>query len=237
MYRCEAATAVGFVQQLACGYLQHGYQHYVVGELPEGKDPKAVDARMFLRYGLDTSRATRARRKLAGLSNCQYIRYGRFFVLCATDPVGGHEFFHAHRAKQVRHIKEHPIAFGGYSIGYHRGVDRKWHVSIRIHPERYRDLKGHFLELATKRSREQLVAEFRRLPFEPYAPVRRQLLALLRAVNRGRVVADLDQVTQADLNAAWRVGEGKRERWLTRRVVRPFGGWEEVKTVNTEAAA
>ena len=41
MYRCEAATAVGFVQQLACSYLLHGYHHYVVGELPEYKDPRS----------------------------------------------------------------------------------------------------------------------------------------------------------------------------------------------------
>ena len=154
MYRCEAVTAVGFVQQLATGYLMHGYHHYVVGELPEGKDPKAVDRRMVERYELDTSRATRARRKLAGLSNCQYIRFRRFFILCATDPVGGHEFFNAHPPRhaadgrsipQVRHIKESPISFGGYSIGFHRGVDRKWHISIRIHPERYRDLKADLL--------------------------------------------------------------------------------------------
>ena len=78
------------------------------------------------------------------------------------------------------------------------------------------------LDLATKRSKEHIVAEFRRLPFEPYAPVRRQLLLLLRAVNRARIEKGFEQVSQADLNAAWRVGEGRRERWLTRRVVRPF---------------
>ena len=185
-----------------------------------------------------------ARRKLAGLSNCQYIRFRRFFILCATDPVGGHEFFAAHPPRhaadgrnipQVRHIKEHPISFGGYSIGYHRGVDRKWHISIRIHPERYRDLKAILVDLATKRSKEHIVAEFRRLPFEPYAPVRRQFLLLLRAVNRARIEKGFDQVIQADLNAAWRVGEGKRERWLTRCVVRPF--WFGADEAKKQAAA
>ena len=138
---------------------------------------------------------------------------------------------------QVRHIKESPISFSGYSIGYHRGVDRKWHISIRIHPERYRDLKAMLVDLATKRSKENVVLEFRRLPFEPYAPVRRQLLLLLRAVNRERVEKGFEQVTQADLDAAWRVGEGRRERWLTRRVVRPFGFVaEEARTEDQEAA-
>ena len=90
-------------------------------------------------------------------------------------------------------------------------------------PERYRDLKAMLVDLATKRSKEHIIAEFRRLPFEPYAPVKRQLLRLLRAVNRARIEKGFEQVSQGDLNAAWRVGEGKRERWLTRRVVRPFG--------------
>lgn len=230
-YRCEAATAAGFVQQLACGYLMHGYHHYVLGEVPEHKDPRVVDARIIERYGLEMSRPARARRKQAGLANAQYLRFRRFFVLCATDPIGGHEFFEAHPPRvvegrtvpQIRHIKEHPIAFGGYSIGYHRGVDRKWHVSVRIHPERYRDLKAMLVDLATKRSVSNLVEAFRRVPFEPYAPVRRQLLNLLRAVNRERALKGWDLVAQTDLDEAWRSGEGKRDHWLSRRVVRPFG--------------
>lgn len=230
-YRCEAATAAGFVQQLACSYILHGYHHYVVGLVPEKKDPMAVDANIVAKFGLDLTRAARSRRKLAGNANVHYIRYRRFFVLCATDPVGGHEFFEAHPPRavggkavpQVRHIKEHPIAFGGYSIGYHQGVDRKWHVSVRIHPERYRDLKARLFDIATTRSVENIVAVFRGIPFEPYAPVRRQLLNLLRAVNREREVKGWDLVTQEQLDAAWREGEGRRERWLRRRVVRPFG--------------
>lgn len=233
MYRCEAATAVGFVQQLACSYLGHGYHHYVVGEVPTKKDPRVVDARIVERYGLDVSRAARSRRKLAGLANAQFIRFRRFFVLCATDPVGGHEFFAAHPPRigprgdaipQVHHIKEKPIAFGGYSIGYHQGVDRKWHVSVRIHPERYRDLKAWLLDVATKRTAEHVVEAFRAVPFEPYAPVRRQLLNLLRAVNRERAVKGWSPVTMPMLDEAWRApGEGKRRAWLSRRIVRPFG--------------
>lgn len=235
-YRCEALTASGFVQQLACGYLMHGYHHYVVGEVPERKDPRAIDARIIERYGLEMSRAARARRKLAGLANAQYIRFRHFFVICATDPVGGHPFFEAHPPRvvggkavpQIRNIKTEPIAFGGYSIGYHRGIDRKWHVSVRVHPERYRDLKAMLVDLATKRSVENLVEVFRKIPFEPYAPVRRQLLNLLRAVNRERAVKGWEAVTQAKLDEAWRVGEGRRERWLSRRVVRPFGFEDDV---------
>lgn len=221
MYRCETTTVTGFVQQLACGYLQHGYHRYVLGELPERKDPRNIDARFIERYGLGITRWDRARRKRAGLANVQYIRYRRFFVLCATD--GEHRFYEEHSREQIRHIKERPISFAGYSIGYHRGVDRKWHVSVRIHPNRYRTVKAHLLDLATKRSIENLGAEFEALGFEPYAPVRRQLIALLRAVNRERKTK------------AWTPVPFEALR-LRRKIVRPFG-FEEAKAVSSKEVA
>ena len=42
-YRCVASTVDGFLQQLAVAYITHGYWFYVVGEIPEGKDPVTVD--------------------------------------------------------------------------------------------------------------------------------------------------------------------------------------------------
>ena len=223
-YRCEATTVAGFVQQFACCYVLHGYHHYVVGEVPGRKDPLEVDERIIERYGIDLSRFQRARRKKAGLANLQYIRYRRFFVLCATGPVGSHLFYEEHRARkrgkkrvpQVRNIVEQPVSFGGYSIGYHRGNDRKWHVSVRIHPERYRDIKAHLLSVCTKRSVANLEQEFQSLRFEPYAPIRRQLLNLLRAVNRERKLKGWDSVPVSSLR-------------LRRRIVRPFGFESEGK--------
>ena len=222
-YRCEARSVTGFVQQFACCYVLHGYHHYVVGEIPARKDPCVVDERLIERYGIDLSRFQRARRKKAGSANVQYIRYRRFFVLCATEPKGAHQFYEEHPPRrvggrsvpQIRDIKQHPLAFGGYSIGYHRGIDRKWHVSVRIHPERYRDLKAHFVNVATKWSVANLEKEFQELRFEPYAPVRRQLLALLRAVNRERKSKGWDLVPFSALR-------------LKRRIVRPFGWPDDV---------
>ena len=43
-YRAVTPTLEGFIQQLACCYLTHGYWFYVSGFVPEGKDPAAVDA-------------------------------------------------------------------------------------------------------------------------------------------------------------------------------------------------
>lgn len=205
MYRCEASSVEGFVQQLAVGYVQHGHFFYVTGQVPEGKDVYAVDAKLMERYGLDVSKWTRAREKGKGGASVQYIRCGRFFVLIAT--AGRHEFFECE--KGVRDLREHPIRFAGYSISYRRGVDRRFHVSVRIAPDEYLRLKAFFVDLACHRSLEGLAAEFSRLPFEPYAPVRRQLLNILRAVNRERQAAGFEPVPVGALR-------------LRRRIVKPF---------------
>ncbi len=59
-------------------------------------------------------------------------------------------------------------------------------MSVRINEKRYRDLKAEMMRLGLSRKRDVVEQAFRRLPFEPYAPVRRQLLRLLKVVNEGR---------------------------------------------------
>ena len=221
-YRCEATTVAGFVQQLACCYVRHGYHDYVVGRIPDRKDAGEVDGRMIERYDLGVSKYVRARRKRAGLANAQYIRYRRFFVLCATPPAGEHAFYEGHAAKQIRDIRRAPIAFAGYSIGFHRGADRRWHVSVRIHPNRYRELKAYLLEMSTRWSRARLERELGELSFVPYAPIRRQYLAIWRAVNRERKTAGMPRVSRDCLR-------------LSREVVRPFGFEEASPRKGTNA--
>ena len=36
-YKCETTSIEGFVQQIACSYLRHGYWWYVTGVVPTGK--------------------------------------------------------------------------------------------------------------------------------------------------------------------------------------------------------
>jgi hypothetical protein len=205
MYRFEATSIPGFIQQLAVSYIGHGYWFYVTGRIPEGKDPAAVDRKLVQKYGLEISKWARARRKKAGLANVHYIRYGRFFVLLASK--GEHEFF---REEPFKDIREDSIRFEGYSIGLKKGVDGRFHPSVRIHPEQYGELKAHFLEIATRRSAESLEKEFKRLPYQPYAPVCRQLLALVRGVNRAREMAGLQRIDRSCLR-------------LWRKPVKPFG--------------
>ena len=189
MYRCEAKTVAGFIQQLAVSYVAKGYFFYVTGIIPEEKEPGAIDEKLISRYGVSLSKWARARRKRGGMSNVQYLRFERFFVIIATK--GEHSFFELEpKFKDIRRV---PIKFSGYSIGYRRGQG-SWHPSVRIERGRYLEVKAYFENLSVHRSAGFLSEEFHRLPFEPYAPVRQQLLNILRAVNRARKLAGLELV-------------------------------------------
>lgn len=209
MYRCEAVSVEGFVQQLAVAYVQHGHWFYVTGDVPAHKDPRAIDAKLIERYGLNVSKWARARAKAVGRASVRYIRYGRYFVLIATN--GRHEFFE--RERGIHDVRRNPIRYAGYSIAFRRGVDRRWHVSVRIDPQEYLRLKAHLVALAAHRSTEKLAVEFGQIRFEPYASVRRQLLNILRAVNRVRKEAAFEPLPVSVLR-------------LRRRIVKPFADEE-----------
>ena len=70
-------------------------------------------------------------------------------------------------------------------------------------------MKAYLLDIARHRSAAELTAEFRHMPFEPYAPVRQQLLGLLRHVNCRRAAARLTPISHSVLR-------------FRRRIVRPF---------------
>lgn len=189
-YRYVATSLEGFVQQLACNYLPHGYWNYVVGHIPERKDPATVDAKMLDKYVHARSYAGRNRRKSRGLANVHYLRFERTFVLLGT--AGQHEFY-SEESIALRDLKRVPLQIGGYSISVKRdGINpgtktrTRWRSHVRIAPEAYKELRAHFLELAVHRSQHKLTVEFGRVPYARYAPVRRQLLNILREVNRRR---------------------------------------------------
>lgn len=218
-YRCEAKSVIGFVQQLACCYLPHGYWFYVTGRVPEHKAPDAVDRKLLEKYTIGISRQSRARRKAAGLANVHYLRCGRHFVLLATH---GLHLFYEHESEAIRDVRRVPIKFEGYSIAYKRGGykrkatcgeqpvrDDKWHARVQIGRETYCELKAYFLEMARRRRADELAKELYNLPFEPYAPVRQQLLNILRLVNRTRKAAGLEPLDPQVLR-------------YRRRIVKPF---------------
>lgn len=185
VYRCEAASLDGFIQQLAASYLRHGYFFYVTGSIREGRDPRDVDRRIIERYDLAISKFTRARRKKSGTASVQYLRHERFFVLLATH--GKHRFFEEEVG--IKDARETPIRYEGYSVSVRAGRS-----CVRIDRGSYLNIKAYFEDIATKRSADVLRRQLFSLPFSPYAPVRSQLFAILRAVNRARQVAGFESV-------------------------------------------
>jgi hypothetical protein len=217
-YRCEVTSVEGAVQLLACNYLPHGYWFYVPGFVPAKKDGQLVDTKLMKKYEVDISRPSRSRRKQLGYANIHYLRHGRFFLLLATH--GRHRFYEVE--KYIRDVRHSPIRFAGYSISVRRGgnkrkeganaepePDNRWRSHVEIDRNNYNALKAYFLDLAVHRSAANLAAEFAQVPFEPYAPVRRQLLNILRSVNRARKEAGYEQLPFSTLR-------------YRRRIVRPF---------------
>lgn len=208
-YRYEATSLTGLVQQLAANILSNGYWFYVTGRVPEAKDPTAIDRKLIEKYGVAISRQQRARRKQAGLANVHYLRWERFWVLLSTH--GKHRFFEE-EGDRVRDARELPIQVGGYSLSVKRGnflkksttgalavPDSKYRVRVQIGRERYRDLRAYFVGLACRRSVEKLGKELWSIPFEPYAPIRKQLLNLLRLVNEKRQQAGFPKISASAL--------------------------------------
>ena len=102
---------------------------------------------------------------------------------------------------QLKDVRRYPIRIDGYSISYRRsGIvdsnasDHKWHAHVRIDGKTYNRLKSHFEYLAVHRSPENLAYEFAKIQFARYAPIRRQLLNILRAVNDCRKQRGFDQL-------------------------------------------
>jgi hypothetical protein len=206
-YRFEATTIGGFIQQLAVSYLRHGYWFYVPGCIPPRKDPREVDRKLIEQYEIDQSKSSRSRRKKQGLANVQYLRLGRFFLLLAT--YGEHRFFRD-EAPSIRDVRRQPITFAGYAVSFRQGRS-----CVRIEANEMKLLRERFARHAVRLPVEALEEQFHMLPFEPYAPVRRQLFTLFRAVNRIRDERGLPRIAIGCIR-------------LKRRIYRPFVPWQTV---------
>ena len=205
-YHYIAVSEQAFVQQLALAYVQRGFWYYVAGSIDKNRDVEQIDRKLIDRYNVDISNWARTRRKKQGKANVHYLRCKQFFVLIASE--GSHDFF-IREGINIRDIRKEPIYFAGHGIGCYRGPDGRLHVSVRIHPKQYNLLQDYFVAVAPHRSSEELIQEFRCLPFEPYALVRRQLMNILRDVNRTRRAAGKGPIPIEALR-------------LKRRILNPF---------------
>lgn len=96
--------------------------------------------------------------------------------------------------------------------------DTKWHVRVELDAETYDGLKAYFLNIAVHRQADFIAREFIELTFQPYRPVREQLLTILRAVNKARQAAGYQRIPFSVIR-------------FMRRIVKPFG------TMTEDAAA
>ena len=189
MGQCVAGSAAGLIQYVATNLLTSGYRWYVTGWVPDRKAPEAVDAKLVAKYELDLPKWERSRRKRIGWASIRYVRHDRFFVMLATE--GVHRW-KLEEGSRIRDVRTNALKYGGYAVTIRRDTSPnrrgagRWRVRVSIEAETYKRLKAYFLDLAVHRSVEELAAVFGRVPFEPYAPVRRQLLTILNAVNRAR---------------------------------------------------
>lgn len=81
---------------------------------------------------------------------------------------------------------------------------------MRIEPTTYKELKADFLKRACHRTAEHLAEDFRKIPYARYAPIRRQLLNIHRAVNQSRARTGFEPVPVSTIG-------------LRRLITLPFG--------------
>lgn len=120
---------------------------------------------------------------------------------------------HVPRVSRKRTRQKSNRAFEGYAISYRpggflkksqaekqaykkaraagrrppRGIpDKRWHSRVEIERRTFTMLQAYFIDRATRHSVDRLEKELWKLPYEPYAPVREQLLSLIRDVNNQR---------------------------------------------------
>ena len=228
-YRYIATSRTGFVQQVVCSYVKNGYRFFVPGRVPDGKDPRDVDEKLLSRYGIRKTDAQRYRAKKAGKANLQYIRFERDWLMLAT--AGSHRW----REEEAGNIRDcgagQPIHFQGYSISLKRGLyrphrckldrngpaerDDKLLVRVQIEREAYRELRDEMLSICRRRRPAWLTAKFYNVPFEPYAPVRQQLLKILFNVNQALKRSGRPKVSTKVIR-------------YTRQIVKPFEPVSEV---------
>jgi hypothetical protein len=214
-YKYEVTSLVGFLQRVATHLLPKGYYFFVQGTLPEGKSPQALDEKFLSRYDIAKTEGARRWRKSQGLGNVQYVRFKGSWILLATH---GDHAIREGEGDNLKDVRRVPIRIGDYALYVKRGdylkkgsddvpptPDGRWRVRVLIARERYRDLCAYFLSIACHRRAETLAEELYALPYEPYAPVRKQLLKLLRLINAKRQAAGYSKIPPSGLRYKRRI--------------------------------
>jgi hypothetical protein len=174
-------------------FVTKGYHFHIWGRVPEGKTGEEIDATMARKHPsiLLSLPAKRQRFKRHGESRLQYLRFQSHWLILATHGYG--PFWQAEEKNIRKHEGKNarPIIFWGYSLSFRNG---KFHARIRT--EELKRLRKFFLDVATRRDLPWWREKLWNLPFEPYAPVLRQVGGLVRRVNKIRQTAGLPKIPE-----------------------------------------
>jgi len=199
-YQYESPSLDGFVQRIVV-LSQKGYYYFLNGTIPAGRDLIYTDQKLLEKSVAWVTKDQRYLRKQQGKANAHYFRHDRDWAVMLTD--GAHPMRRENQKERLLDLRneEHPPLYvGGYSIklrrdgtpeGQRRG---KLRAAVRIDDDSYSLLKARFLELCLRRPSGVLAASIYNVPFEPYAPVYRQMTAIVKAMNERRAKANMPEV-------------------------------------------
>lgn len=157
---------------------------YETGNIPAGVDRRAVDSHMLAKYEVPRDKHHARRLKKKGRANVRYLRLDDFWIILASH---GNSVFHAER--RFADIRRKRLVMFGYSISHRNGK-----ASVRIHEVQLKTLVEYFESKAVEWPVERLIAEIDGLEFQRFVPVRRQILKIIRRVNRERESWGLDGI-------------------------------------------
>ena len=187
-YQYQTRSVAAFISQIV-RYIRHGGHYFYVRCLvPEGKDPEVVATKLIDRYDIRRKRWQRKRRHLKNTASIHYLARNRLFVIMLSR--GENKAFYADHGQNVLDIRRTALKAFGYSIRFtFSEIEKDWKVFVRLDAETYRTVKAHMLAVCvwdSYRDKEHMEREFRRLPYQSYAPVYQQLMSILKQVNRER---------------------------------------------------
>ncbi len=170
-----------------------GYYFYFAGCLKDGKEPERLDAKLIAKWKLDQPYWKREKRRRGAAPSIWYLRYEQHYLLLAThgrqDSGEPHEFFSEYESC-LRDIRRYALYTFGYSIRYPRSKETGTHRAfVRLDKATYLDLKERMCEKAVReryRERDAFEELFRRLPYQPYREVGRQLRTIVKEANKRR---------------------------------------------------
>ena len=186
-YRCVAASPAGFLRQLTTNILPYGFRYYFAGCIREPLKPERTDQKIIEHYQLahlTKDRLSYYRQKQ--ISVVRYLRYGRFYVILATEGSPRTDVEHCFhffvREKKIRNIRESPIHFQCYLIS------RKIRLDVSLDCPTYKELASKCMQHAPHWKRP-LLEEFIKqqfAQFEAYGGVRAQFSKIVGEINEIR---------------------------------------------------